>query len=247
MARQPASFFVVNMKNNKLNQKTIAILGGMGPQASSYLLKLLIDFSVSEFRAKNGTDFPEILLLSEPIDDFISDKTKAKKALTILTDKMKALTSINPNLIAIACNSAHILLPELQKLTDAQFISIIQEVSEEIKKSNFKKIGILATPTTINSKIYHKSLQNRGIVLISPTKRELTEIEKIIRNVIAGRNSLKDSGRLYLISKNLIDRGAEGIMLACTELGIIFSRNCTFPVFDSLEILARGLLRRSYE
>lgn len=57
-------------------KKVIGILGGMGPQASARLVQILVEMSTKEFGAKNCDDFPEIVLDSIPIPDFISDKKK---------------------------------------------------------------------------------------------------------------------------------------------------------------------------
>ena len=60
-------FFVVKiMKNNK----TIAILGGMGPQASAKLLQVIVEMAAKDFRAKNDDDFPEIIVSSIPVPYF---------------------------------------------------------------------------------------------------------------------------------------------------------------------------------
>lgn len=69
-------------------------------------------------------------------------------------------------------------------------------------------------------------------------------LEQIIRNVIAGKNTRLDNLELIKIAKSLVNRGAEGIILGCTELPLIFPKKFEIPVFDSLEILARALLKR---
>lgn len=233
------------MKNQ--TEKSIGILGGMGPQASAHLLKMLIDTAASEFGAQNGNQFPEIVLMSLPIEDFISDRNKAKKALKILKNKIKFFDSAKVNSIAIACNTAHILLPQLKILTKTPFVSIIDKVSDKVFENKIERIGILSTPMTIKSNLYQKALRDRGISLVIPTPPEFKKLEIIIRNVISGDASSKDTAVLNLIAENIRKRGAEGIILGCTELSLIFSSNSTFPVFDSLKILSRSLLHKVYE
>ncbi len=235
------------MKDKIVQRKSIGIIGGMGPQASSQLLRMIIDLSASEFGAKNGEDFPEVLLLSLPISDFISDKNKAKLALEVIKNKISLLNEANLGCLAIACNTAHLFLEELQTFTKIPFVSVIDEVSNRVQKNGIKRIGLLASPTTIRSKIYQEALSARGINTIVPINKESKVIEKIIRNVIGGKNSIKDTGLVHSIAESLTKRGAEGVILGCTELNLVFSKNSSFPVFDSLEILAHALLRKRHK
>lgn len=69
--------------------KIIGLLGGMGPYASAYFYKLLLDKSRDFYGAKNNNDYPEILVDSVPIPDFISDTRNLKKAREILSERVK--------------------------------------------------------------------------------------------------------------------------------------------------------------
>lgn len=72
-------------------------------------------------------------------------------------------------------------------------------------------------------------------------------LEQIIRNVIAGKNTRQDRLDLVNIAKSLQQKGAEGIILGCTELPLIFPKRFEIPVFDSLKILARALLKAHFK
>lgn len=228
-------------------KQIIGIIGGMGPQASAYLLDLLIKLSVKEFGAKNDDDFPEILLDSVSIPDFISNHARENDALKLLKERIIFLNKIQPSCLAIACNTAHILLSELQKVSNAPFISIIEEVANSVGTGGLKKVGILVTPVTLKSGLYQNALSKLNIVCVEPEYRELKVLEAIIRNVIAGLSSKKDKDLLIAVANKLINRGAEGIILGCTELPLIFPKKQNFPIFNSLEILAMSLLRNYYK
>lgn len=72
----------------QIMRKTIGLLGGMGPEASGYMYKKLIEMSVSDFGAKNNDQFPEIILCSVPVPDFISDYKNKQKALNMLKESV---------------------------------------------------------------------------------------------------------------------------------------------------------------
>jgi len=147
----------------QVKKQSIGILGGMGPQASARLLNLMIEMSIRDFMAKNGDDFPEIILDSVPIQDFISNKKNEDKALEMLRSRTKKLNKFDLSCLAIACNTAHILLPELQVISKTPFISIIEEVSKAVDESKLRKVGILGTSQTIKSGLYQKSLEKLDI------------------------------------------------------------------------------------
>jgi len=231
------------MKNNN---GAIGILGGMGPEASAQLVNILVEMSAKEFGAKNGDEFPEIILDSIPVPDFISNKKNMSQAFRMLKKRIKMMEKMNIKVFAIACNTAHVMLDKLQRITKRSFVSIVDEVAKEIASHNLEQIGLLATPVTINSSLFQKPLQQANIELIIPTKVQLATLDEIIRKVIAGKVSRLDKIKLVKIGEALRKKGAQGIILGCTELPLIFPKKFTIPTFDSLEILARALLRSHF-
>ncbi|MDD2822527.1 MAG: aspartate/glutamate racemase family protein [Candidatus Daviesbacteria bacterium] len=83
--------------------------------------------------------------------------------------------------------------------------------------------------------------------IIKPSKKEMEILEQIIRNVIAEKVTRQNKLELLMIAKSLKEKGAEGIILGCTELPLIFPKRFNIPVFDSLNILAERLLKCHYE
>lgn len=223
------------------NKQIIGILGGMGPQASAHLVTLLIDMSIKN-GIKNDSDFPEIILDSVPVPNFISDTKNLARALKILKSRVRLLNKMNISQLAIACNTAHIILPDLQSVSDAPFISIINEVVNEVRESGINKVGLLATPSTIHFGLFDKALEKSNIQLILPTKEEQIILEKIIRNIILGKKLQSDILKLRSVAASLKKQGAQGIILGCTELPLIFPKKFPIAIFDCLEILAKALL-----
>ncbi|RJQ38374.1 amino acid racemase [Candidatus Microgenomates bacterium] len=229
-------------------QKTIYVLGGMGPQASGYLYKLLVEKAVNNFGAEKNEDYPEIIIHSIPVPDFISDNSKRKQALRMLKKRVEKLNSLDISCLSIACNTAHILLPRLENITKLKFVSIITETVKEVHKRKKKKVGLLGTPSTIKYGLYQSELKKYGIEpVVLDSNKDLQIIEKIIRNVLKGKILAKDEGILEKAANKLKARGAEGIILGCTELPLVFPKKCSLPVFNSLEILAMALLRNYYK
>ncbi len=223
------------------DKNVIGILGGMGPQASARLVDLLVARAKQDGAIKDD-DFPEIILDSVPVPDFISDTKKLDKVTRILQKRIRLLSKMEVSRFAIACNTAHVILEDLKSVTDKKFVSIIDEVSLQVKSKMVSKVGLLATPTTIRFALFQKALSRLDVDVVIPTKREQGVLERIIRNMIAGKIIESDKIQLVLIAKSLGKRGAEGIILGCTELPLIFPKKFSMPVFNSLDILADSLL-----
>lgn len=236
-----AGFFVEKMQKNK---GAIVILGGMGPEASAKMLEVMISMAASEFGAKECDDFPEIIVDSIPVPDFISSKTKLPLARRMLTNRVKRLSILNTFCFAIACNTAHIMLEDLKKATSVPFVSMIEAVCNEVERFGIKSVGLLATPSTINSGLYEVELKKRQIDLVTPSVKETRDLEGVVRRVIAGTITEFDRKRLEAIALSLAGMGAQGIILGCTELPLIFPEKFKVPVFDSIMILSRETLSR---
>lgn len=230
-----------------MGKKAIGILGGMGPQASAYMYKLLIDMSKNEFGAKNNNDYPEVILYSVPIPDFISSFEKKVEALKILKQKIKKLNNLNISCLSIACNTVHLLIPSLQEISKAPFVSIVLEVANEVKIRRLKRVGLMGSISLIQYGLYQRVLKKLKIDTVLPSAVELKRLESITRNVIAGKILTKDRETLITIAGALGKRGAEGIILGCTELPLVFPQKFKMPTFNSVEILSRALLRKYYK
>lgn len=218
----------------------------MGPEASVYFYNTLIKQSVKYFHAVNNDDFPEIVLYSVPVPDFISSNARRDEALEILKEKVSSLNALNPQSVAIACNTAHVLINDLQEVSSAPFISMIDAVITEVGKNGIKKVGIIGTPSTLRSRIYQDALDKIGVSAVLPTDEEIEKLDRIIRNVIAEKISQDDTDILQNIADSLQSQGSKGIILGCTELPLVFPPNYSLPVYNSVEILSKRLLESYY-
>lgn len=227
--------------------KALLIIGGMGPEASGYLYRLLIDLAIKEFGAKNNDDFPEIILYSLPVPDFISNDRNRNKALGMIRQRIRLMNDKRISCVSIACNTAHILLPQLQAVSKAPFISMIDETVRQVQRDGKNKVGLLGTPSTIKYGLYQTALKKYGISTVTPSEKQIISLERMIRNVLKGKIFAKDSQNLEKIANVLKAQGAEAIILGCTEIPLVFPSKYSLPVHNSVEILAKALLHRYYE
>jgi len=219
----------------------IVILGGMGPQASLRLHEMLINNNVD--KDKQPDEFPTILHLSLAIPDFIESQEATDEAVSIIND---ASTSVPLDLacaVGVACNTAHLLLDRLVELPKHNFVSMIDAVTQEISSRGLTRVGLLASPVTIKSRLYHDALSIRGIEVIQPSKSDISILNTVIRDVISGVSPGLLRAKLTKIADKLQSSGADCILLGCTELPLV-GIDINLPVIDSLSCLAQEMLKK---
>lgn len=224
----------------------LGILGGMGPEASVFLLKTMNELSVQYFGASTNDGFPEIILDSVPVPDFISNPDAQEAALAMLKERVEALNRIELDCLSIACNTAHVLLLDLQAVSRVPFVSMIEAVTDTAQADGLKRVAILGTPSTIRLGLYHQALATRRVDAFTPDEEQIEATERVIRNVIAGKEGPRDTQVLAEMANGFVDRGAEGVILGCTELPLVFPLPYRVPVYNSARILGLALLRRYY-
>jgi aspartate racemase len=217
----------------------IVIIGGMGPQASLELHRRIIA-AAAKAGAKDNEDYPEILHTSIPIPDFISSGDSSM-GLSRLEQSLDALHLRHDDTIVLACNTVHLLLPEIETRYNVNFVSLVQETVESVRRTGTKQIGLIASPTTIKIGLYEKPLVSVGCDVILPTPADTNKLEQAIRHVIANSSAEQVKHLIEPIIERMLEEGAEKVILGCTELSVIFSGFSNNYIVDPLTIVLEQL------
>lgn len=216
---------------------TIGILGGMGPEATADLYLRIIRLYQQRYGAAYDSDFPEMIIVNLPIPDVVEDTRKKDKVKGMLAGGVKKLEDAGADFIVIPCNTVTDYIGEIP--CSVPLVDIVQETKEAVKDAHVSKIGLLGTETTIESGIYDNA---KGDVL-TLEKHDRAETTRIIMNILSGRKSGKDKEKLLGFVRKLKDRGADKVILGCTELSLLISAG--EDVIDTLDVLAESAVERS--
>jgi aspartate racemase len=219
----------------------IVILGGMGPQVSIRLHNLLIE--TENGLTRRPDEFPTILHLSMAIPDFIESREATKDAVNIIQSACSSVPLESASAIGIACNTAHLLLGNLTNIPRHNFVSMIEVVTDDISSRDLTKVGLLASPVIIKSRLYHDALSRRGIAVIQPAKSDIAVLNTVIHDVIGGVSPGLLRAKLTKIAAKLQSNGVDCILLGCTELPLV-GVDTNLPVIDSLSCLAQEMLKK---
>ena len=221
-------------------KQRIIIIGGMGPQASLKLHRRIIRQALAN-GAKAGTDFPHIVHLSLPVPDFIANESRRSEALEIIINELKNIDASMDDVIIIACNTAHLLQPDIARQLNIRITSMVDAAIDYVSRHH-KTIRLLASPTTIRTGLYDKPLKAAGVTVLTPNENEEQALEVIIRAVISGQTISQpalDKIPIITQSEQANATNHPPILLGCTELSCAFAEKPN--TIDPMNILLRYL------
>jgi aspartate racemase len=218
----------------------IIIIGGMGPQASVELHARLVQ-AAAVAGAKNGHEFPFITHVSVPIKEFRAAGAELQTAQSQLLRAVKDIRVTRSDKVVVACNTAHLLEPVLAKALQRPLTSLIANTVTEATQQKLHTVGLVASAHTIRSTLFEQPLADAGIRTIIPTLAQQVMINALIGRVISGSSTVADAVRLRSIIAKLKRRGAQKVILGCTELSVLHKRP-TDDTIDPLQIVVPLLL-----
>lgn len=218
--------------------KKIGILGGMSSASTTEYYKI-INKQVQD--KLGGHHTPELIIYSvnfEVITDCVKNN-KWEDAGQYLAEIAKALENAGAEAIALATNTLHKVRNHILYEIDVPFIDIIDSISTKIKSDKKNKIAILGTYPTMTDPFYIEAYRENGIQLLAPKESDKIEINRIIFEELTF-NMIKESSKKFFLQvlEDTLDRGAEGVILGCTELKLILQQKDfeKLSFYDSLHL-----------
>ncbi len=148
------------------------------------------------------------------------------------------LVSAGADFTLMACNSAHIVSGPISKASEVPFVHIADPVTQKFISCGYKKAGILGTSFTQDHRIYDETFEKYDVSTVYPSDEDMAKLTDIIYSDLCF-NRKHRAHIVHAMANNLIHRGADAIILGCTELSLIFDeQSCDFPVLDSAIIHA---------
>lgn len=229
-------------------QRSIGVLGGMGPAATAEFFHLLVLYAQEMYGAVQDTDFPTMFIYSLPLSGFDETGVRDEELVKMqLVAGIKELSKFDCGLICIPCNTVHVFLKEMQSATPVPIVSIVEAVVDEVVRLGCEKVGFLSSETTRTTGLYESAFIQRDIEYISASGSEQKKINEIIYRVMSGKQSEVDTLNLLSICARMEKEGAEVFVLGCTELPLALSqKDIKLPIVSSLEALAKATLVRAY-
>ncbi len=219
--------------------KKIGLIGGMSWESTLLYYKLInekVKALQGGFHSANcvieSVDFAEIATLQAK-DDWVSlDK--------IMKSRAEALTSSGADMILICANTMHLSVPAIEQCTSVPVLHIAEVTADEIKSSQLKKVALLGTKFTMEKDFFRNILEEKGIAVVVPDASGRNQVHDIIYKELVKGIITEESKKVYVtIIEKLINQGAEGVILGCTEIPLLIKpRDIDIPLFNTTKIHA---------
>lgn len=222
--------------------KTIGLIGGMSWESTVSYYQI-INNTVKE--QLGGFHSAKIILYSVDFSEIEECQTKGdwEKGASILTESAQKLEKAGADFIAICTNTMHKVAPQIQEGISVPILHIADATVDELKKNNINRVALLGTKYTMTQDFYKERVRRHGIDVIIPDEDDVELVNHVIYDQLCLGNINYDSRKEFIRIIGLLKkRGAEGVILGCTEIGLLIQqKDSPLPVFDTTQIHAHTI------
>ena len=225
------------------DEKTVGILGGMGPEATVDLMRRVIRLTP----AQGDADHIRCIV---DVNPKVPSRIKAiiegtgESPGPCLADMARGLTAWGADFLAIACNTAHYYHPEIQAAVAVPVLNMIElavaAVAERVPGAT--RVGVLATPAIAMTGLYDRPLAARGLRAVYPAPLEQERLFAVVKAIKSGDTGRAQRAAFADVVAHVAGLGAQAAIISCTELGIVAEGEFGLPVLDAAEVLAEEIV-----
>ncbi|WP_068963326.1 aspartate/glutamate racemase family protein [Desulfosporosinus sp. BG] len=220
--------------------KTIGLIGGMSWESSSEYYRIINE----EVKQRlGGLHSAKCILYSVDFEEIENCQRNGEweEAAKILTDAARSLELAGADFIVICTNTMHKVANEIQSGIQILLLHIADVTAQQVLLSGIKSIGLLGTRYTMEQDFYKSILETQGIKVLVPKETDKVIVNTVIYNELClGKIVDESRARYKRIIQDLIGQGANGIILGCTEIGLLVKpEDLPVPLFDTTLLHAK--------
>jgi aspartate racemase len=226
-----------------MSPKRIGILGGMSPESTVEYYQY-ITRTYTERLGSYG--YPEIIIYSVSFQPYVDWPKNGRWDLVAqgLSEAAQKLEAAGADFILIATNTMHLVFDEVQAGVNVPMLSLLDAVGEAILARGIERVGLLGTKFTMEKTFYQDALARKNITVLVPDADDRAYVNNVIYDELV-TGQIRDESRTGFVAviKKLAGRGAEGVILGCTEIPLLVSEaDVGIPLFDTTAIHAEAAL-----
>ena len=219
--------------------KTIGLIGGMSWESTVTYYQILNETVKQRL---GGLHSAKILLYSVDFDEIEKYQSSGEweKSAEVLSQAAMNLEKAGADFIVICTNTMHKVAPKIQSHISIPIIHIAEATADELIKWGISRVALLGTKYTMTQDFYKDKLLKAGIDVVIPDSTGIETVNDIIYKELCLGIISEESKKKYLeIIDRLAEQGAQGVILGCTEIGLLIQQTDTsLPVFDTTQIHA---------
>lgn len=220
--------------------KTIGLIGGMSWESSLEYYRIINETTKLKL---GGLHSAKCLMYSVDFEEIkeLQHQDKWEELTDIMVTSAERLKSGGADFIVICTNTMHKMASDIENRVGIEVLHIAEATGEEIIQKRIKKVGLLGTKFTMEQDFYKKVLKEKfNIDVVIPEENEREIIHNVIYNELCNGVINETSKEKFIkIINNLALKGAEGVVLGCTEIPLLIKQeDANIPVFDTTSIHA---------
>ena len=226
--------------------KTIGLIGGMSWESTVTYYEILNRETAAKL---GGFHISKILMYNvdfAELEHNMSEGNWTANAV-ILADAAKRLEKAGADFIVIATNTMHKLVPDIEREISIPILHIADATASAIKRDGRRKVGLLGTKFTMTQDFIKDRLKDAGLEVIIPDEQDIEFVNDVIFNELCLGKVMDASRAEYQrIISHMKDRGAEGVILGCTEIGMLIGeKDSVLPTYDTTIIHAKTAVEKA--
>ena len=220
--------------------KTLGLLGGMSWESTVTYYQIINETVKEEL---GGLHSAKILLYSVDFAEIEAHQASGAwdKSAEALGNAAKRLEKAGADYLVICTNTMHKVAPRIQSQISIPLIHIADATADALEDAGVKTVALLGTKYTMTQDFYKDKLTDRGIQVLVPDGPDIETVNRVIYDELC-RGIISPASRasyVEIIGK-LKDKGAQGVILGCTEIGLLIRpEDSPLPVFDTTVIHAK--------
>lgn len=220
--------------------KTIGLIGGMSWESTVPYYRQINEAVKARL---GGLHSARIVLYSVDFHDIerLQHEGRWDAAGDMLAEAAWSLATAGADFLVLCTNTMHKVAGAIEAAVDIPLLHIADPTAEAIKQAGLKTIGLLGTGFTMEQGFYRDRLtQQHGIEVLVPEEADRDVVHRIIYDELC-RGEIRDDSRVQYrgIIQRLVDRGAQGVILGCTEISLLVgAADSAVPLFDTTALHA---------
>lgn len=220
--------------------KTIGLIGGMSWESTIPYYRIINEVVKEEL---GGLHSARCILYSVEFAEIeaLQASGEWEKTGEILGDAARKLQEAGAEFIVICTNTMHKVAPQVQSMITIPLLHIAEVTAEELKAQNISKVALLGTKYTMKQDFYKSKLTEAGIEVLIPEEKDIEYINSVIfKELCLGHMKVESNKQFLRIIAELSAKGAQGVILGCTEIGLLVKQeNTEVPLFNTTFIHAK--------
>ncbi|MBW6473171.1 MAG: aspartate/glutamate racemase family protein [Anaerolineaceae bacterium] len=219
--------------------KTIGMIGGMSWESSIEYYRLVNE---EVKRQLGGLHSAQCLMYSVDFEEIERYQHQGdwEKATDVMIDAAQRLEKGGADFVVICTNTMHKMADEVQAAISIPLLHIVDATAQAVKSKGIGKVGLLGTRFTMEGEFYGSRLKTHGLDVVIPDTVDREIVHRIIyHELVLGKILTSSSKEFQRIIQTLQKNGAEGIVLGCTEIGLLVKqKDNILPVIDTTVVHA---------